>query len=142
MTIRRITIEDYNELISFWTETGLPIRQTGRDSYENLRKQLATGRVVILADELESEIRGLVLLSNDERKGWINRLAVLPKYRQQGVATLLLREAEAFFLSIGIEIFVALIESENTSSISLFEKAGYKMWSDICYFSKRARPDI
>lgn len=142
MTIRKISIEQYDELIEAWNRAGLLIRPTGRDSYESLEKQLASGRVVILGDDHEGILRGLVLLSHDDRKGWINRLAVLPEYRRQGIATLLLQEAEKFFLSIGIEIFTALVESENVDSIKFFEKAGYKMWSDIHYFSKRARPDI
>jgi ribosomal protein S18 acetylase RimI-like enzyme len=142
LTIRKISIEKYDELIEVWNRAGLPIRSTGRDSYESLEKQLASGKVVILADDHDGILRGLILLSHDDRKGWINRLAVLPEYRRQGIATLLLQEAEKFFLSRGIEIFTALIESENVDSIIFFEKAGYKMWSDIYYFSKRARPDI
>ncbi|MHA2231198.1 MAG: GNAT family N-acetyltransferase [Candidatus Hodarchaeales archaeon] len=142
MTVRKISIEKYTELIDVWNRAGLPIRSTGRDSYENLERQLASGRVVVFADKHEGNIRGLILLSHDERKGWINRLAVLPEYRRQGIATRLLKKAEEFFLSAGIEIFTTLIESDNVTSTQFFEKAGYKMLPDICYFSKRSKPDI
>ncbi|MHA1969352.1 MAG: GNAT family N-acetyltransferase [Candidatus Hodarchaeales archaeon] len=142
MPIKQLTLKDYNEIKKIWDETGLPVRPSGRDSYDNLKKQLLTGNVTILADELDEKIRGVVLLSHDERKGWINRLAVLPKYRRQGIASGLLKSAEEYFRNIGIEIFTALIEAENVSSIKCFEQNEFKCWENIYYFSKRGRDDI
>ena len=73
MPIKKLTIKDYNEINIVWEKAGLPVRPSGRDSYDDLKKQLLTGNVTILADELDEKIRGVVLLSHDERKGWINR---------------------------------------------------------------------
>ncbi len=142
MPIKQLTIRDYTEIRRIWDDAGLPVRPSGRDSFQNLKKQLSTGNVTILADELDGKIRGLVLLSHDERKGWINRLAVVPKYRRQGIASGLLKSAEEYFRNIGIEIFVALIEAESVSSIKCFEQNEFKYWDNIYYFSKRGRDDI
>ena len=142
MPSKELTIRDYDEIRKIWDEAGLPVRPSGRDSYNNLKKQLSTGNVTILADEFDGKIRGLVLLSHDERKGWINRLAVVPKYRRQGIASRLLKSTEEYFRNIGIEIFVALIEADSVASIKCFEQNEYKYWDNIYYFSKRAREDI
>ena len=142
MTIKRLDINNYAEIKRIWTEAGLSTRPGGRDSYKNLKKQLSSERVFILAYESDGELQGLVLLSHDERKGWINRLAVIPKYQRQGIASQLLKASENFFLEQGIEIFVTLIEAENETSIKCFEKNGYKFWDNIQYYSKRSRDDI
>ncbi len=142
MGIKQLNIEDYSKIKRIWTEAGLPTRPGGRDSYTSLKKQLKSGKVVILADELNEEIRGLVLLSHDERKGWINRLAVDPKFQRQGIASQLLQASEKYFLELGIEIYVALVEADNPTSINCFEKNGFKFWDNIHYYSKRLREDI
>ncbi len=142
MTIKRLDINDYAEIKRVWTEAGLSTRPSGRDSYNSLKKQLNSNKVTILAFESGGEIQGLVLLSHDERKGWINRLAVVPRYQRQGIGSQLLKASENFFLEHGIEIFVTLIEEENEISIRCFENNGYKYWDNIRYYSKRARDDI
>jgi ribosomal protein S18 acetylase RimI-like enzyme len=142
MTIKQLNITDYAEIKRIWTEAGLLTRLNGRDSFNNLKKQLSSDNVTVLANELDGEIRGLVLLSHDERKGWINRLAVAPNYQRQGIASQLLKASENYFLEQGIEIFVTLIEAENEISIKCFERNGYKYWDNIRYFSKRSRDDI
>ena len=72
----------------------------------------------------------------------MNRLAVVPKWRRQGVATRLLRAAEDALRHEGIEIFAALIEPENESSLATFLEAGYVNWPGIHYVSRRDREDV
>ena len=142
MSIKQLSVNNYAEINRIWKAAGLPTKLTGRDSFDNIKKQLKSKNVTILADELNGEIRGIVLLSHDSRKGWINRLAVLPKYQRQGIGSRLLKSAEEFFYDLGIEIYVALIEASNYASVACFKKNKYKLWDDIYYFSKRARDDI
>lgn len=143
MPLRYLSIDDYDTIIDLWTHADLPIRPTGRDSYDNLSKQLQSKQVSILAYFEDSIIIGIVLLSHDFRKGWINRLAVRNEYKREGIGSKLLKASEEHFKSIGIEIFVALIDSENKSSKGLFKKNNYYLWEDnISYVSKRIRPDI
>ena len=142
MTIKQLSINDYAEIKRIWIEAGLSTRPSGRDSYNNLKKQLNSDKVTILAYESDGELGGIVLLSHDERKGWINRLAVVPKFQRQGIASKLLKASENFFLDQGIEIFVTLVEADNEISIECFEKNGYKYWDNIRYYSKRFRDDI
>jgi len=95
-----------------------------------------------LGDVQRGRLRGVVIVSNDGRKGWINRLAVLPEFREQGIASALVREAEKRLRKLGIEIFAAHIEEENGSSKELFEELGYVPARDIIYYVKRLRDDV
>ena len=79
--------------------------------------------------------------THDVRKAWVNRLAVHPEYRRQGLATRLVREVERAFRRQGMEMFVALIDDGNRSSRALFRSLGYDLW-DITYARKKRRPGV
>jgi ribosomal protein S18 acetylase RimI-like enzyme len=139
ISIEELTAEDYRELTCLWERAGLPFRPLGRDSEENIRRQLESGHVRILGAYESGKLVGTVMLTHDGRKGWINRLAVLPEMRNRGIATRLIEESERYFKALGFEIFCALIESDKLESKRLFEKLGYKRESEIEYFAKRLR---
>jgi ribosomal protein S18 acetylase RimI-like enzyme len=80
---------------------------------------------------------GVVLLTDDGRKGWINRLAVDPDYRRKGIAKSLIDKSEEIFRERGIHLFAALIEDWNIPSQELFHSKGYNKHNDIFYFTKR-----
>ena len=142
MTIHELSLKDYRRIVDIWDKAGMHAKLKGRDGPDNLRKQVASGTVFILGDVKEGLLRGVIIVSNDGRKGWMNRLAVLPKFRDQGIASGLIREAERRLRRMGIEIFAVHIEEENRSSRQLFEKLGYVPATDIIYFVKRLRDDV
>jgi len=78
--------------------------------------------------------------SHDHRKGWINRVAVLPECQRQGVAVALVSACEAGIRAHGIEIMAALIEPYNVASAALFEKLGYHNDVPARYYRKLSHP--
>lgn len=139
----RIGKNDYDRLIALWEAAGLHYKPAGRDSREAFAAQLDGGWQIALGIENDQgELVGSVLATHDGRKGWINRLAVHPDYRRQGIATRLIRAAEDALREQGIGIFAALIEPGNEASLALFEAAGYEDWPGIHYLSRRDRADI
>jgi ribosomal protein S18 acetylase RimI-like enzyme len=142
MTIHELSLKDYKRIVDIWNQAGMHAKLKGRDGPETLRNQLASETVFILGDVKGGLLRGVILVSHDGRKGWMNRLAVLPKFRDQGIASGLIREAEKRLKSMGIEIFAAHIEEDNRSSRQLFEKLGYVPATDIIYFVKRLRDEV
>lgn len=142
MPIRELPAEDYERLVRLWKESGMDSKLKGRDSQESIRKQISSGSVFILGDESKGELRGAVIVSHDGRKGWMNRLAVLPEHREKGIATTLIKEAERRLKKIGIGIFAAGVEEENASSRKLFEQLGYVPRRDIIYYVKRLDDEI
>ena len=95
VTIREMTIDDYDAVTRVWTEAGLPFRPRGRDRLEKMLMEMARGTAVFMVAEDGDVVVGVVLGTHDGRRGWINRLAVLPAYRRQGIACRLVREVEA-----------------------------------------------
>ena len=136
-TIRRLTLEDYDAVMALWQRSGLPTtRPTGRDSRSEFAKQLQQGQIVIGLEE-DRKLIGVVVATNDTRKGWINRLAIDPAYRQHGYGARLVHAAEDALRELGLKIIAALIEDYNAASLALFQKLGYVPQPEVHYVSKR-----
>jgi len=143
ITVRTLTLEDYDRWMSVWQRAGLhSIRPEGRDSRDAFARQLAGGTHTMIGLELSGELIGVVLATHDGRKGWINRLAVLPEYRRQGYASRLVAEAERVLRAQGMTVIAALIEPGNDVSLVLFTKLGYvEPPDDMHYLTKRDSED-
>ena len=140
MLLRRLTVEDHAAILALWQRAGLhSLRPQGRDSRQALADQLAQGQVVLGLEE-DGKLVACVLITDDTRKGWINRLAVDPKYRRQGLGARLIAEAENELRKRGVQVFAALIHDDNLASLGLFQRKGYKT-HDIVYMSKRDSED-
>ncbi len=139
--IRRLQLADYPAIIEIFEVCGLTPRVRGRDSRKSLGKQLRSRSNVYLGAFDGPRLVGTVLATHDTRKGWINRLAVLPGYRRRGIAQRLVRAAERGLRSHGLEIFAALIEEDNAASQALFSKLGYDT-QGIRYYRRKLRDDV
>lgn len=141
-TIRPISPDDYDAVCDLWQAAGLSVRPRGRDAQPEFLKQLAAFPRGYLVAEHDGQIVGVVLATHDQRKGWINRLAVRPDFRRTGVARRLLAACEEALRTEGIGIIAALVEEKNAASAKLFADAGYASDIPVRYFHKRVRPDI
>lgn len=139
LSIRCLRAEDYGEVVRVWRAAGLKITPDGRDGESAFAEQLAVHSTTFLAACDGERMIGVVLGTHDHRKGWINRLAVVPEWRRTGVATALVRSCEDALVKQGIGIVTALVEPENTASAAVFEGLGYADYP-IKYFRKVVRP--
>lgn len=142
ISIRPARTDDYERLRALWSEAGLPSRLTGRDSREAWIAQLVHFPTLFLVAEADGVMVGSVLGTHDWRKGWINRLAVHPDYRGQGLGHRLIATCESALVELGIEIHAAMIDVGNDASVAVFEKAGYRADVPVHYYRKRLRQDI
>jgi ribosomal protein S18 acetylase RimI-like enzyme len=141
LVIREFRLSDYDALIKLWNNAKLPYKPAGRDKKDNISREIERANAVFLVAEKEGVLIGSAFGTHDGRKGWINRVAVLPKWRRRGIAARLVNEIESHLNRLGIEIVACLIENWNEESMKFFERIGYKRHSDIYYFSKRRSLD-
>lgn len=141
-TIRILKPSEYNSLIKIWVKSSLPYKLKGRDSEENIKIQLQLNNNRFFVAEIMGELVGVIIASHNGRKGWINRLAVLPEFRGKGIAASLMKRSEEFFLSNNIKIFACLIEDWNDLSMKYFLKKEYIEHKDIIYYTKRIDPEM
>ncbi len=137
-----ILASDYPRVLALWEAAGLHIKPLGRDTQAAFEWQMAGGAQTAVGVETEEgQLVGVTLATHDGRKGWINRLAVHPDWRRKGVARQLITAAEETLHRQGIDVIAALIEPDNSASLSLFMEAGYSEWPGIHYVSKRSSED-
>ena len=143
VTIRRLSLDDYDELLALWRRSGLhSLKSQGRDSRAGIARQLASGVQTILGLEVDGQLVGTVLVTHDSRKGWLNRLAVDPDHRREGYAARLIVAAEELLHEQGMHVIAALVERDNAASLALFQKAGYaEIDPGIHYVTKRDSDD-
>jgi ribosomal protein S18 acetylase RimI-like enzyme len=137
MEIRQLNFDSYDSMTALWERAGLPYKPKGRDSKEEMRKEIEKNPDLILGAFEEEELIGVILGTDDGRKGWINRLAVSPQHRQSGVAKELIKALENALRKRGRKIICTLIEDWNEASLDLFKRVGYIKHDDIFYLSKR-----
>lgn len=140
--IRPYQSGDYDLLINLWEKSGLPYKGKGRDSKENIEKEVKLDCNQFLFALVNGQAAGSILVTHDGRKGWINRVAVLPEFRKKGIAKLLVSEGEKWLKEIGIGIFACQIEEYNNDSFEAFKKMGYVPFEGIRYLTKRIHPEI
>ncbi len=133
---------DYDTLINLWKSAGLPYKPKGRDSRENIEKEIDNNCCLFLFALSEGKHVGSVLVTHDGRKGWINRVVVIPEFRHRGIARKLVASAESWLTDQGIGIFACQIEGYNDHSFEAFKKLGYIPFEGIRYLTKRIHPDI
>ncbi len=140
--IRILTIDDYDKMVKLWEDSGLESRPKGRDSKKAMEVQMKENSEYFIGAFIGPSLVGTVIVSDDGRKGWINRLAVDPRDRRKGIAKALVAEAERILHEKGIKIFSALIMDNNRPSKELFRKLGYKELEKVKYFSKKESEEV
>ena len=136
-----VGVSEYADILDLWQRAGLPARAEGRDAPAEFVRQMASGLQRVIGIREGARLIAVAVLTHDGRKGWINRLAVDPAYRRQGLARLLAAEAERWFTQdLGLEVWAALIAHHNTTSLALFDALGYDR-PDVLYISKRTRAE-
>lgn len=141
--VETLGAKDFDELVDLWKGAGLPYHPAGRDARGAILAQMAMPqcRFIGLRDR-DGRLVGAVLANHEGRKGWINRLAVLPSARRTGLARALIAASEEWLAAEGILLVAALVEGYNVSSQALFDACGYDRDDSLVYFRKAARSDV
>ena len=139
---RRLTIDDYDEMIRVWSIAGLTFKPNGRESRRMLEAEINREFCGFFGIFDGEKMVAVGIANYDGRRGWINRVAVDPDYRGLGLGGEIIALCEEFIEGFGDVMFCALIEDPNYPSMSLFEKHGYSCFKAVTYWSKRPWPDF
>ena len=142
LCFRKFVLTDYDQLISIWKAAGLPYKPEGRDRREKIAEEIKDDRNIFLFCEIAGQTVGVILITDDGRKGWLNRLAVIPEFRNRGIGVSLVKEAEKIMRDRGLGIITCLIEDYNQISRKMFQKLGYVEHKEIIYYAKRLYPEV
>ncbi len=136
INIRVMTIEDYDGVYNLWMNTpgmGLNTTDESRDGIEKYIKRNPTTSFVA---KDAGEIIGVILSGHDGRRGYIYHTAVLPDYRNQGIAKNLVNHAMDALEKEGINKAALVAFKRNELGNGFWENIGFTVRDDLVYRNK------
>lgn len=136
MDIRKMKIEDYDNVYKLWSSTaGMGMRSLD-DSYEGILKFLLRNPETNFVVEDNGTIIGVILSGHDGRRGYIYHMAVDEPYRNKGIGRLLLSSALEALRNEGINKVALLVLDSNEIGNRFWERVGFTRRNDIVYRNK------
>ena len=136
MTIRVMTIDDYEGVYDLWIHTpGMGLNTTD-DSKEGITQYIKRNPTSSFVAEYEGKIIGVIMAGHDGRRGFIHHTAVLPTYRKQGIGTKLVEHAMCALEKEGIHKVSLVVFSKNELGNAFWEGIGFTSRDDLTYRNK------
>jgi len=136
--IRQYEAIDRNSVIELWRQCGLVVPQN--DPERDIERKLKVNPEWFLVGELEGHIVATCMAGYEGHRGWINYLAVAPKYRRQGFAAKLMQGAERVLRKAGCPKINLQIRTSNSDVIEFYKAIGYSI-DDVVSMGKRLEQD-
>ena len=136
MTIRAMTIIDYENVYSLWLNTPNMGLNNLDDSKDGIEKYLARNPNTCFVAEKDSVIIGVILCGHDGRRGYIHHTAVVQSEQRNGVGTALLNAAMSALESEGISKVALVVFGKNEKGNAFWEKQGFEIRPDLIYRNK------
>lgn len=136
MTIRKITVEDYDKMYALWLSCkGMGLNDTD-DSKEGIKRFLDRNPETCFAACENDRIIGVILAGNDGRRGFIYHTAVSPVCRGRGVGTALVNAALDALKNLGITKTALVVFDRNETGNAFWESLGFTARNDLVYRNK------
>ena len=136
--IRSYRAEDEEAVIALWTACNLVVSHN--DPKKDIRRKLRVNPEWFLIGEENSFIVATCMVGYEGHRGWINYLAVSPGVRRQGIASLMMQEAERLLRKAGCPKINLQIRSTNSQVIEFYKSLGFKV-DEVTSMGKRLESD-
>ena len=133
MHIRRMTIEDYDNVYALWLSTPGMGLNTADDSREGIGKYLKRNPTTCFVAEEGGVIHGVILSGHDGRRGYIHHMAVRESMRRHGIGGALLDHALAALKAEGILKVALVVFARNQLGNEFWEHHGFTVRGDLNY---------
>lgn len=135
--IRKLTIEDYDQMYALWLSCkGMGLNDTD-DSREGIKRFLDRNPETCFSAFEAEKLIGVILAGNDGRRGFIYHTAVSPEHRGKGTGTALVNAALKALGNLGITKTALVVFGKNEGGNAFWEKQGFTVRNDLVY---RNRP--
>lgn len=133
MKIRNYNNNDYRELASILKDSGL--FDEVWDSEDNLKSIIDKNpQSILVAEENDKVIGDIFIIPYGQRVSYLFRLAVKKEFREQGVASALIKKAEATVNRGGTTELGLYVDSGNINLREFYKKRGFKISPKTYYY--------
>ena len=144
ISIRLVTIDDYDGIFALWNSTEQSKRALNPvdDSREGIARYLKRNpNTCFLALSKDGsgdapEVVGVILTGHDGRRAIIHHMCVHPSFRRQGIAGMLVKKAEEALKAEGINKIFGLVFKDNDPANAFWESQGYTLRTNLNYRNK------
>ncbi len=134
--IRLMTIEDYPQLIELWKSTSNMGLRSLDDSEDGILLFLNRNPKTNFVAFENGKLIGNILCGHDGRRGYIYHTVVLPEFRRQGIASLLVDEAVKALEKEGITRCCLNVMETNEQGKAFWLKKGWEKKDFLGFYSK------
>lgn len=140
MRIRRMTIEDYDQLYALWLSCrGMGLNDVD-DSREGVGRYLSRNPNTCFVAEEDGVLAGAIMAGHDGRRGYIYHTAVSPDYRRRGVGSALVEKAMHALKGEGITKTALVVFAHNEAGNAFWERQGFAEREDLAYRNRALVP--
>lgn len=133
MTIRRMTIEDYDSVYALWLRcAGMGLNNID-DSRSGIEKFLLRNPDTCYVAVEQDQVVGVILAGNDGRRGYIYHTAVAPRCRHSGIGRQLAEASMNSLKELGIIKVCLVAFARNEEGNAFWESLGFKERTDLTY---------
>ena len=131
-----MSMEDYDGVYDLWINTpGMGLNATD-DSREGIAKYLRRNPTSSFVAHDNGKIVGVIMAGHDGRRGYIHHTAVMPEYRNQGIAKKLVDHAMSALENEGINKVALVAFAKNEVGNGFWENIGFSVRDDLVYRNK------
>ena len=136
--IRSFSADDQKDVVELWLECGLVVPQNNPQL--DIERKLKVNPEWFLVGEIKGRIIATCMAGYEGHRGWINYLAVSPKYRRRGFATRMMQKTEKILQNAGCPKINLQIRTSNKDVIEFYKSAGFCK-DDVVSMGKRLVKD-
>ena len=136
VTIRVMTIDDYDQIYDLWIHTpGMGLTNLD-DSRDGIARYLKRNPTTCFAALQGGKIVGVILSGHDGRRGYIHHTAVAVQARRKGIAAGLVSHAMDALKREGIHKVALVAFERNREGNAFWESQGFSARGDLVYRNK------
>ena len=144
ITIRLVTIDDYDQMFALWNSTEQSKRALNPvdDSREGIDRYIKRNPATCFGAFADGQLVGVILTGHDGRRAIIHHMCVHPDFRRQGIAGRLVEKAEQALKAEGINKIFGLVFKDNDTANAFWEKQGYTLRTNLNYRNKSLNDQV
>jgi ribosomal protein S18 acetylase RimI-like enzyme len=123
LMIRPFSMADKPAVITLWHTCGLVVPQN--DPATDIARKLQVQPHLFLVGLLDGQLVATAMAGYEGHRGWVNYLAVEPRYQRRGIGRRMMDEAERLLLLEGCPKINLNVRNNNTQVIAFYERLGF-----------------
>jgi ribosomal protein S18 acetylase RimI-like enzyme len=123
MQIRTFHATDEGAVVELWDECELT--RPWNDPHKDIARKLAVQPDLFLVGFVDKAVIASVMAGYEGHRGWMNYLAVAPRFRGRGFGRALVEHVERLLLERGCPKINLQVRASNPAAVAFYRRLGY-----------------